>query len=415
MTPQTSWRGLGSGKPRTRELRQGWANLAAATIGMGLGTAAYTPVSSVVFHALELQFGWSRVAATGTLIALPITALVLPIAGRLIDRFGVRLVSGISALCAVACYLWLALIGGSLGEFYAAIVAFYVLSCATGPIAYTRLIAAQFLVQRGLALAIAQFGIAFIGVLMPQFISAMIASYGWRSGYLFFAGATAAGAVAAQLLMRPVETNVASDVQRIGVAPRQAIASAGFWLLGLAILSISAASFGLISQFQSVLADRHIGLRVAATLLSLFAVSVMLSRLVVGRLLDTLYPARAAAGVIAIAAGGALLLLGHGGMVATVVAVLLVGFSIGAELDLLSFFCARLFGVRHYAAVYGLLSAFFYVGIAIGGVGYGAIRTRSGTYDPALAGSALLLGISAFLFLIIGKRRPIEEGASSVG
>lgn len=392
-----------------REFRRGWRNLAAATIGIGLGTAAYTPVSSFFFHALELQFGWSKVAVVGALIALPMTALALPVAGWLIDRFGVRPVSGVSALLTVICYLWLSRIGGGLTEFYAAIVALYVLSCATGPVAYTRLIAAQFEVQRGLALAVAQFGIAFIAVLMPQFIGAMIASYGWRAAYVFFAAATAVGAVAAQLLMRPVPIEARSAIQLAGASPRHAIGTAAFWLLGLAILSVSAASFGLISQFQSVLSDRHIGLRAAATLLSLFAVSVMLSRLLVGRLLDTRYPARTAAGVMAIAAAGAaLLLIGPIGLAVTVVAVILVGFSIGAELDLLSFFCARLFGVRHYAAIYGLLSAFFYVGIAIGGVGYGAIRTHTGSYDFALAGSTLLLAVSALLFLGVGRRRPID-------
>ena len=136
----------------------------------------------------------------------------------------------------------------------------------------------------------------------------------------------------------------------------------------------------------------------------------MISRLIVGRLLDTAYPAHAAAGVMAVAAGGAaLLLLGSGGWGVTVVAVLLVGCSIGAELDLLSFFCARLFGVRHYAAIYGLLSMFFYVGIAVGGIGYGVTKTRMGTYDPALVGSAVLFTIAAVLFLLIG-RRPIFDG-----
>lgn len=398
------------------ELRRGWRNLCAATLGIGLGIASYTPVSSLFFQALESEYGWSKAAAAGALIALPVTALVLPAAGWLIDRYGVRIVAGVSAALTVLSYLWLSRMTGNLREFYLALVTLNVLGCATGPVAYTRLIAAQFTVQRGMALAMAQFGIAFIAVLMPQFIGAMISGYGWRGGYLFFAAATAVGALGAQALMRPAAAGE-RDVGAAGMAPGAAASTAGFWLLGMAVLAISAAAFGLIAQFQSVLADRHIGLPQATLLLSLFAVAVMVSRLVVGRLLDTAHPERAAAGVMAVSASGIVLLLfGPKAVAATALAVMLVGSSIGAELDLLSFFCARLFGVRRYAAIYGLLSAFFYVGIAVGGIGYGVIKTRSGSYDAALAGSALLFAVAALLFLLLGRqaafRGPIPDEAA---
>jgi predicted MFS family arabinose efflux permease len=250
---------------------------------------------------------------------------------------------------------------------------------------------------------------------MPQFISAVIAHQGWRGGYGFFAGAMALGAVCAQLLMRPV-AEVGGPEHRSGVRTRRAVASPAFWLLGLAVLAINAASFGLIAQFQSVLADRGIGAGTAALLLSLLAVAVMVSRLVVGRLLDGPRPAVAAAAVMAAAAmGAALMLAGGSSLGAIACALILLGASIGAELDLMSFFCAGLFGLRHYAAIYGLLSTFFYVGIALGGVAYGAIRTATGSYDAGLAGSGALLLVAAVLFLILGRQRPLIDAAPMAG
>lgn len=394
---------------RTAALRAGWRNLAAATLGIGLGTASYAPVSSKFFVALKRDFGWSQEQASFALIALPITAVLLPLAGWLIDRFGVRRIAGISAALATVSYLGLARMTGSLPQFYVGFILLYVLGCATGPVAYTRLVAAQFDRHRGFALAVAQFGIALLAVLMPQLIDRMIGSYGWRGGYLFFAGVTAAGGLAAMLLMRPARAG-AGPAASAGVGPRTSIASAPFWLLGLAVLSISAAAFGLNTHLDSVMADRRLGGGTATDLLSLFAGSVAISRLVVGRLLDTDRPARAAAGVMAVAAAGALLLLfGPTGIAVTAVAVILIGSSIGAELDLLSFFCARFFGIRHYAAIYGLLSTFFYIGIAIGGIGYGVIRTRTGSYDPALAGSAALLALATVLFLLLGRQAPLVD------
>lgn len=386
------------------ELRAGWRNLLAATIGIGLGIASYTPVSSLFLHALETEFGWSKGAAAGALIALPITALVLPLAGWLIDRFGVRLVSAVSASTSVASYLWLSRMGGGVKEFYAALLVLNVLGCATGPVAYTRLVAAQFRANRGLALAIAQFGIAFIGVVMPWSIGMVIGAHGWRGGYVFFAGVAAAGGLCAQALMQPAGQAGLAEASH-GMRVRQGVASAGFWLLGSAVFAVSAAAFGLVAQFQSVLADRQIGLQSATLLLSLLAGSVMVSRLIVGRLLDRFNPARTSAVVMALAAiGAALLLFGPTGLAATALATALIACSIGAELDLMSFFCVRLFGLRHYAAIYGLLSTFFYIGIAAGGIGYGVIRQTSGSYESAVLGSTLLLITAAVLFLLLGRQ-----------
>lgn len=407
---------VATGQSRSAEFRRGWRNLTAATLGIGLGVAAYTPVSSLFFNALEVEFGWTKAVAAGSLIAMPITALFLPVAGWLIDKFGVRLIAGLSSALAVASYFFLSRMSGGVTEFYLAIIALNVLGCATGPLAYTRLVAAQFNVNRGMALAVAQFGIAFLGVLMPQFIAEMIGDYGWRGGYLFFAAATATGAIIAQLLMQPVAGAV-QQAEQHGATPRQAIASGPFWLLGFAILAISAAAFGPVAQFQAVMGDRGIGFRAATGFMSLLAVSIMVSRLIVGRLLDLPRPAMTAAGVMIVAAAGsAMLAAGSSDLMFVGVAIILLGVSVGAELDLLSYFCARLFGLRHYAAIYGLLSGFFYTGIALGGISFGIIRTSFGTYLPALMGSTAALIVAAALFLMLGRSRPVAPspaGASN--
>lgn len=384
------------------ELRKGWRNLAAAAIGIGLGIASYPPVSSLFLASLEKEFGWSKVAASGALIALPIAALALPLAGWLIDRFGVRVVSAVSAVGVALSYVWLSRMSGAVNQFYLALILLNVVGCATGPVAYTRLVAAQFKKSRGTALAISLFGIAFISILMPQFIGAAIGSYGWRGGYLAFAAAAGGGALFAQLLMQPVAMS-AGHGKGDGVPIHAALASRVFWILGLAILAISAAAFGIVAQFQSVMGDRQIGLHAATLYLSLLAFSVMVSRLMVGRALDLARPERWAAGAMLIAAAGAaLLLVGPTGSLATGLAVMLLGFSIGAELDLMSFFCARLFGIGHYAAIYGFLSMFFYAGIAAGSVGYGVSRSVTGSYATGIFGSALLLVIAAALFMLLG-------------
>jgi MFS family permease len=392
-----------------RELRDGWRNLLAATIGLGFGIPCYTPVSSLFFRALGAQFGWSKAVAAGALIALPIAALAFPFAGRLIDRFGVRAMSGFSVVAAVLAYIWLSRLSGNVGEYYGAIIALNVLGCATGPMSYTVLVAAQFRDARGAALACAQFGIAFVAVFFPPIIGLMMSTHGWRGSYLLLAATTLVGGIVAQLLMRPLQpvTTQPPGATRPhsghAVTVRAATSSSAFWLLGLAVVAISIASIGLVSAFQSVLVERGITERTATWFLSLLALSVMLSRLVVGRVLDLRHPARSSAIIMGLAAVGAGLLLTPPSTPVTSLATILVGFSIGAELDLMAFFCARLFGLPHYAAIYGLLAMFFYVGMALGGFGYGLTRDRAGAYEPALLMTTVLLALAGCLFLMLER------------
>lgn len=390
--------------PFGQELRLGWRNLLAATIGLSVGVASYSPISSLFLRALEEQFGWSKGIAAGALIALPITALVLPGAGWLIDRFGVRLTSACSAVALVLSYVGLAHLGGSVRSYYLAILALNVLGCATGPIAYTRLLTAQFIRRRGAALATAQFGIALFGAITPPVLGPMLAHGGWRAGYELLAGLSLAGAILAQLLMKP--SRQPHGLAALGASLRSAVRTGTFWILGAAILAISIASTGFTVHADAILIERGLSPVAAALMLSVMSIAVAASRLFVGRLLDLTKPHRWAALVMALAAAGtALLLASPTAFVAIAIGVAMVGFSIGAELDFLSFFCARAFGVRHYSMIYGTLSIFFYTGMGAGGMAYGVIRDRTASYDMALGLSTWLLVCATLLLLWLGATR----------
>lgn len=391
------------------ELRSGWRDLIGAMIGLGLGIGAYNPVSSFFFRALEHEFGWSKAAAAVSLVALPVTAVVLPFAGLLLDRFGVRCVAALSALCMSACFVWLAKMNGALWMFYAAFIALNVLGCATGPVSYTRTISSRFRKSRGTALACSLLGIGFAAMILPPVLASILAHWGWRGGYLFFAAAVLIAGLVALALTR----NPGKDADALQALAGERLASAvvkrSFWLLGAAIFALSVASLGFVSQFQSLVVEKGLAAQAAPLLLSALAASVFVSRLVIGWTLDMFHPERVAASALLVAAFGMLLwMIGGPGTGWALTAVLLIGLSIGAELDFLSFFCARLFGLRHYGAVYGGLAAFFYTGIAVGGIVYGAIHDHTGTYAMATTMSMILFIVAAVLFVMLG---PAMRGA----
>lgn len=400
-----------------KELLAGWRDLLAATIGLTCGVPAYTQLSSIFFRVLVHEFGWSATAAAASLVALPITGICLPFAGSVLDRFGVRRVAAVSCLLLVLSYYWLSSMNGSLLTFYAATISLNVLGCATGPIGYTRSIASRFVRARGVALAICLLGISIGGMVLPPVLAHVLATQGWRAGYRMLGAVSLVGGMLAIALLRsdPRPETAAGDRPETAAGNRPTIAagkrpaiSAGllrarpFWLLSIAIFCASVGSIGLVSQFQSVMIEIGLPSGQALALLSSLAASVFVSRLIVGWSLDAFSAEWTAAVAFVLAALGAVLLLvQHASLLYAGAATILIGFSIGAELDLLSFFCARYFGVRKFGTVYGRVAMFFYAGMATGAILYGGVRDKTGSYSLAIAISAGLFLISAGLFLAL--------------
>lgn len=387
----------------TLELKSGRADLCGATIGLACGVGLYTPISSMFFRALEIEFHWSKTAIVIALAALPITAVFLPVVGRLVDRFGVRRVAGTSAVLMAATFLALSTIGGSLVAFYAGFVAFNVLGSATGPISYTRPVAQRFVASRGTAVAIALSGIAISGVILPALLGPIIAHGGWRAGYRLIAAVALLGGAVAIMLIRSSGKSYQRQ-ERQGLTRSQALKTSAFWCLGAAIFAVSAASVGFVSQLQSVAFEYGVPIRQTAILLSVTSLAVLPSRLISGWALDALRPERVAAAFLLLSSAGLMLWLNSPGpFINAFAGSILLGVSLGSEHAFMSFFCARRFGLRAYSAIFGALAVFLYVGMAAGGLLFAMVHDRTASYAGAIYASIGLMVLSAVLFLNLPK------------
>jgi predicted MFS family arabinose efflux permease len=359
----------------------------------------YTPISSMFFRALEIEFHWSKTTIVVALIALPITALFLPLVGRLIDRFGVRPVAATSALFMAMTFFALSRIGDSLAAFYSAFIAFNVVGAATGPISYTRPVAQRFIAGRGTAVAIALSGIAVSGVVLPPLLGPLIAHAGWRAGYRLIAGIALAGGVVAVLLIRSAARNHRRE-EGEGFTRAQALKTGAFWSLGIAMFSASAASVGFVSQLQSVAFEFGATLRQTTILLSVTSLAVLPSRLLAGWALDRLRPERVAAAFLLLSSVGFILWLdSHDSYINALAGCILLGVSLGSEHAFMSFFCARRFGLRAYSAIFGALAVFLYLGMAAGGLLFAMVHDRTASYTGAISAAIGLMVLSAILLL----------------
>jgi MFS family permease len=84
-------------------------------------------------------------------------------------------------------------------------------------------------------------------------------------------------------------------------------------------------------------------------------------------------------------------------------AAFVIGFSVGAEVDLIGYLVARYFGMNAYGQIYGRQYAAFLIATGLGPVIFGAVRDASDNYTPSLFIAAAFILVSTALFAKLPK------------
>ena len=243
----------------------------------------------------------------------------------------------------------------------------------------------------------------------------LLARGDWRAAYEAVAALTLFGGVVAVLLIR---TSGMSEGRRAapGLTRRQAIRTIGFWKLGFAVFAVGAASVGFVSQLQSVAFEFGVSLQLTLIVLSATSLSTLCFRLLSGWALDAVAPQRVACAFIAVSALGQLVwLLGLGTLGFAVLGAVLLGVALGSEHVFMAFFCARLFGLQAYSAIFGVLNVFLYFGMASGGMLFAVSHDLTSSYRLAISVAIALMIASALLFLALPNSVSAPEDRSELG
>ncbi len=373
------------------ELASGWPLLLAATIGSGTGASSIIFYSLGIFVApLQAAFGWSRGDVTSAMLYSSAgLVFAAPLLGWLIDRVGERRVALISIPCFAAVVYALSLLDGSLHGFYACFFFAAVLGCGTTPILYTRAVASHFDSARGLALGITLAGPGTAAVVLPPFIIGVIAGDAWRDGFRALALIALVAWPLAWCWLRVRPPAGASALAQDGVGRRAALATRVFWTLAISFALVAMAASSLVVHMVPMLKDAGLDAAHAARVASLIGLGVILGRLLIGWLIDRLFAPHVAAAIFAVAAGGCVL-LARGGPAEAPLAAFLIGFALGAEVDLMAYLTSRYFGLRHYGFLYGTVYSCFWLGIASGPALTGRLYDAAGNYALALWGIVVL-------------------------
>jgi MFS family permease len=388
------------------EFRRGWHILALA--GLGVATCVTATVLygfGVLVIPLQKTFGLARPDLQLSITCLFLAAgLACHLAGVLNQRFGMRTVTSLSLLALSLGYLALTLFDGTLWHLYLGFALLAFAGVGTLQVTWSHLVNEWFERNRGLALAIVLSGTGLAASVLPPLLAWAIARWDWRAGFVAMAAPTLLLTLPLTLLwMRsPVRATAAQTTRTLlsGETWSSAIRGRKFWTLTAALTLAVSAVLGLLTSVIPLLRDKGFDAATASGIFSSFGVSLVAGRVVVGYLLDRLWPAGISAAALALPAVGCFMLVTiHSNVPALVAACALIGIGTGAEFDISAYLLARYFGMRDFGRLYGLLLGIVTFASALAPALFGILYKHSGSYDSMLivavgcfiAGPALLL------------------------
>ena len=389
------------------EFSRHWLLVLVCAVGIGVGVSSLPFYTQGLFiEAWIADFGWTRAQASlgilGSTLAL---AAVLPFIGSIVDRYGLVTPVMISLLGLSVAYVLLGMFVQSIATFVMLAMLQAILGSASSPLAYTRAINTVFNKQRGLALGVALSGAGVAATFGPTLISNAIDAFGWRGAYFAMALFTlVVGAVIVIVLSRlkGATTSANIDTEAASRDFKIAKASRTYWTIMAAIFCLSLGLGGLMIHFVPILLDAGFTTDAAVKIAGVIGIAVVLGRLLVGFAVDRIFAPRVAIAILFACISGVLALALLGSAVA-VPAAFVIGFSVGAEVDLIGYLVARYFGIHAYGQIYGRQYSTFLIATGLSPVILGAVRDATGTYTASLLTAAAFMVVSAALFAKLPK------------
>jgi predicted MFS family arabinose efflux permease len=397
-----------------QELRRGWRIILTSSLGCGLGHAALIFYTFGLFiDPIGQEFGWTRgevssIYSFGSVSVL----LACPAMGWIVDRVGFRRVALVSVPLLAAMLFAVSRMDGSLAGFRFAFAVIGLVGLGTTPVVYTRIVNENFNAARGLALGLTLVGVGLAAILLPPAVSRLIAVYGWRSGFALLSVLAIIpwGFVLATTGRTSISAGATAKTHTM-TAYMAALKSPILWRLGFGFFVMALSVSGLFVHMVPILTDFGVTPGSAVATASLMGFGVILGRVIAGWLLDRVFAPYLVSCLLLIAATG-VVFLAQGGAAFATFAALLMGFVLGAEVDLIAYLTARYFRIESYSFLFAILYTCFVLGAGNGAGMVGLIFDATGSYHVALWVVAALFALSALIFGTFPKYQMLRPEAA---
>jgi sugar phosphate permease len=382
---------------------------------------------SALFNPIVQEFGWSRASVSFAFsLRSEVGGLASPVVGFLVDRIGVRLLMSVGVVLVALGFVMMSQMQ-SLWWFYVSVVVIAIgMSAAGGPPSMV-VIAHWFRRRRGRALAFLTMGTGASGV-MVLVLSTLISSFGWRDALLIMG-------IAQLVACLPLALSVRNKPQDLGLMPdgdtmpqaegeaapgsdaaegmtvREALRSAAFWKLSLAVASTNLGMIAIIVH-QIPFLTTSVGLSQGLAAASVTAMSLLslIGRFGFGFLADTMDKRHVMATTFAIS-GLSLLAFAsiyEGWQILYALPVFALGW--GGSIPVRPAFQAEYFGLKAFGAIQGLIFTIATAGALAGPVFAGWLYDMTESYRLAFV--IMAAGGLVAAPLVLSMKKPVWDAAA---
>ncbi len=368
---------------------------------------------SLFFKMFEIEFGWSRALLSGAAsVAFFVMGLLAIVVGRLSDRFGPRVVLGLSGLL-YGCGFALISVVSEPWHLLMIFGVFISIGVSTHDVVTLSTVAKWYEHRRGMMTGVVKVGTAMGQVLVPPVIAVAMAVHGWKMTALGAGGLAALLLLFAAWLMKgPARAaGTVGPVRASDSGFHQVLRTRAFWTL--AVIQLLFLPSLVTVPLHIVVHGMDLGLRTqeAAMLLSVIGASSILGRLAMGSSGDKIGGRRAYVYCLLPLLISLLALLAIKTIWPLFIAVALYGFAHGGLFTIVAPAIAEYFGTRAHGTIFGAIVLCGTIGGALGPIVAGRIFDVTGSYDPAFMTLAVMVSLGLGLALSLptattGKTSP---------
>jgi MFS family permease len=283
--------------------------------------------------------------------------------------------------------------------------------------------------SRGTAIGLMSSGIGAGGVIIPPIVGYMLETVGWSGAYFALAVIVWVTIIPLTFLVirtkpsdlglypdnaaqPPVDSPGAAGSAHEGLPLRVAIGTAAFWLIAMSFVLSAFGRMGALQSQGPNLVDLGFSAATAALALSIIGFGSGVGKFIFGWLCDRTSLKLAGAIGIVLQTAGIVVILGvtmNSPMAAIWAYSLLLGLGAGSWLPIVSMMTSGSFGLRHYGAIFGVISLLLNIGTAAGPLVAGLMFDAMGTYRAAFIVCTVLSSVAIPMILLV--KRPDRKFA----
>jgi MFS family permease len=376
---------------------------------------------------LEEEFGWSRTQVNVSLSIGVVTSFLSPLVGNLMDRFGARWTMAVSILLVATAFL-LRSIMTELWQFYLFSGIMFAGTPGATMLPAGRLVLTWFPKARGRMMGIVTSGNNIGSGISVPIVAGLIGLIGWRWTW----GVLGILLVGLAMLVILVIRDTADDVRKEqrkrwapskisdeeksgftgGLSTSAAVRTSAFWFLVVGMTLQQFVRTGVVSQMVPHLQQVGFSRAVAAWMMILLAIFAGSSKLIFGRLSESITARVSFVMIMGLQGIGLSILLVSGGSWITWGAIIVFGLGMGGVGALTPLVIFDMFGLKQFGSIMGLIQMGIAIPIFAGPIIAGYIYDSTGKYDLMFGITIGLLVVSIGSFLLA---RVPHDRASGVG